>query len=72
MHLILLYSHHCYFCRFTPSSHSSARQSFERWCTFVAKLENHLPLDFILGFYVTQVSYFCFCLYPCSSSASSR
>ena len=33
----------------------SSKESFERWCIYVSKFEGNLPLDFILGFYVTQV-----------------
>ena len=37
------------------SGHEEVKQAFERWCVYVNRYEGILPLNFILGFYVSQV-----------------
>ena len=47
-----------YFMHDTADSTSQAReikQMFEQVCVYMYKFENHIPLPFLLGFYVTQV-----------------
>ena len=41
--------------RFVLSRDEVAKEYFERACVYSRKFEHNLPLDFILGFYVTQV-----------------
>ena len=43
-------------CRFVLSQSEEVKQGFERWCVYEAKNEGSIPLEFILGFYVSQVS----------------
>merc|ERR1712156_1292663 len=35
--------------------YEDTKETFERFCVYANQSENHLPLNFILGFYVTQV-----------------
>ena len=42
--------------RYVLSSDEDLKQSFERMCIMIREHKDVLPLDFILGFYVTQVT----------------
>jgi hypothetical protein len=35
--------------------HEYTKEAFERWCVYIATYEELIPLNFILGFYVSQV-----------------
>ena len=42
--------------RLVLSRDEVVKEYFEKACVYTRKFEHNLPLDFILGFYVTQVS----------------
>ena len=51
----LLYSLISITYRFIISGDEQAKQTFERFCVFCNDYQVFLPLEFILGFYITQV-----------------
>ena len=53
----ILYGLVTIFYRVVLSNYEDAKETFERFCVFANKNENNLPLNFILGFYVTQVHF---------------
>lgn len=61
----LLYALISIIYRFVLIYDESSKESFERWCIYVSKFEENLPLDFILGFYVTQVVHLWWSQYSC-------
>ena len=53
----LLYSFVTLFYREILLFYEDTKETFERFCVYANQSENHLPLNFILGFYVTQVQH---------------
>ena len=53
----LLYSFVTLFYREILLYYEDTKETFERFCVYANQSENHLPLNFILGFYVTQVQH---------------
>ena len=51
----LLYGLVTFIYRVILTNYEDAKETFERFCVFANTNENNLPLNFILGFYVTQV-----------------
>ena len=51
----ILYSTVTFVYRVILTNYEDAKETFERFCVFANENENNLPLNFILGFYVTQV-----------------
>ena len=55
----LIYTVISLFYRFGLRNHQyfseDFQQGFERWCVYIDVFDNLLPIDFMLGFYVTQV-----------------